>query len=328
VKERLRDLLPVPYYHVVFTLPDEDLHPFYLYNARVLYDLLFDSASRTLLTFGRDPRWVGGEMGFRGVLHTWGQTIWLHPHVHFVVPGGGINEDGEWVWAKHEDTFLFPVKALSMRFRKLFTEGLKEAFEAGRLNFPPDHKHLESEEEFDKWLKALGQKEFVVFSKAPLGGPEGVVRYVGRYTHRVAISNHRIFSIDDGEIRFSYKDYKNSNEQEEYAWEEMSLSAGEFIRRFLYHILPKGFHKIRHYGFLGNGKKARLEQIRMYLLFEEGTGFDPHKEDEPDEDEERMTCPVCKVGKMLPVLVIHRFGSVLIRNISFIRMCESRYDTS
>ena len=166
VRNRLDDLLPVPYYHVVFTLPDEELHALYPYNQKLLYDLLFDCSAETLLLFGRDPKWLGAWMGFFGILHTWGQTMWRHPHIHYVVPGGGINEAGEWVPAKFDDTFLFPVKALSMRFRKLFTEGLKEGFEAGLINFPPDWKPGESPKAFGRWLGKLGQKEFVVFTKA------------------------------------------------------------------------------------------------------------------------------------------------------------------
>jgi hypothetical protein len=330
VKERIKDLLSVPYYHTVFTLADEELHPLYLYSAEILYDLLFECAAQTLMIFGKDPHWLGAEMGFFGVLHTWGQTLWLHPHIHFVVPGGGVGEGGEWVWAKHKDTFLFPVKALSKRFRKLFTEGLKRAYEEGRLKVPPDWIHSRSNKAFDRWLRKLGGKEFVVFTKAPLGGPEGVVRYVGRYTHRVAISNHRILSIEDGQILFTYKDYKSRDEQGEYEWKEMSLPAEEFIRRFLSHILPKGFHKIRHYGFLGNGRKAQLDALKWHLLFEEGLRAgplpgEPHSPEE--EDSLRPTCPVCGVGKMLPVLIENRFGTTLIRNESYLRMKES-WDTS
>ena len=319
--QRLKDLLPVPYYHMVFTLPDEQLHPLYLYNQEVIYNLLFESAAQTLLMFGRDPRWLGARMGFFGVLHTWGQTLWLHPHVHFVVQGGGINEDGEWVRATHQSTFLFPVKALSKRFRKLFTEGLAEAYEAGRLVLPPDWKYLERPKAFNKWLKILGQKEFVVFSKAPLGGAEGVLRYVGRYTHRVAISNQRILSIGEGQIRFTYKDYKEREEHGAYEWKEMTLSAEEFIRRFLNHILPKGFHKIRHYGFLGNGKKALLDQIRWYLFLEEGIAAN-FGEEQDAQFSDGILCPVCRIGRLLPVVVNHRSGTIVIRNESYLRMQE------
>jgi len=320
--------LPVPYYHMVFTLPDEELHPLYLYNRKLLYDLLFECAAQTLMTFGKDPRWLGAEMGFFGVLHTWGQTLWLHPHIHFVVPGGGISEYGEWVWARHKDTFLFPVKALSKRFRKLFTEGLKAAFEAGELVFAPDGKPCGSPKGFGKWLRRLGHKEFVVFAKAPLGGPEGVVRYVGRYTHRVAMSNNRILSVEGGEVRFTYKDYRSVDESGDYEWKEMTLGAEEFIRRFLFHILPKGFHKIRHYGFLGNGRKAVVDRIRWELLLEEeGIGAAPREMDPRDDGCDKLKCPVCGEGRMLPVLIIHRYGTVVIRNESFLRIVES-WDTS
>jgi len=328
VRQRLKDLLPVPYYHAVFTLPDDELHPLYLYNQRLMYDLLFESAAQTLMTFGRDPKWLGGEMGFFGVLHTWGQTLWLHPHIHFVVPGGGLDEHGQWVWARHKDTFLFPVKALSKRFRKLFTEGLKASYEAGLLSFPDDFKPGRGPKAFGKWLTRLGYKEFVVFTKAPLGGPEGVIRYVGRYTHRVAISNHRILSVEDGEVRFTYKDYRSTDESGAYEWKEMTLSAEEFIRRFLLHVLPKGFHKIRHYGFLGNGRKALAQQIRWELLLdEEGIGSVPDENNTVDEDCDKLTCAICGKGILLPVVIIHRYGTVVVRNESFLLMVESS-DTS
>jgi hypothetical protein len=263
-------------------------------------------------------------MGFFGVLHTWGQTLSLHPHIHFVVAGGGVGEGGEWVWGKNGDKFLFPVKGLSKRFRMLFVQGLKEAYEAGRVELPEECGQLGEARGFNRWLRALGHKEFVVYCKPPLGGPEGVVGYVGRYTHRVAISNHRIISIEEGRIRFSYKDYRAGNDEVSYEWKEMSLSADEFIRRFLNHVLPKGFHKIRHYGFLSNGNKGLLEQMRWHLLLEEE--IVPKKiqrEDEyVDEDELRVTCPVCKVGKMLPVFICHRFGTLVIMNICYLRMCE------
>ena len=302
VNGRLEDLLPVPYYHVVFTLPDK-LFPMCLYNKRVIYELLFSSASETLLSFGRDPRWLGGEMGFFGVLHSWGQTLWHHLHAHFMVPGGALSEDGRWIEPKYKGKFLFPVVALSKVFRGKFIEGLKKAHVRGDLVFTDDMSCFADEGLFDGWCDELVSKDWVVYCKPPFSGAEHVVKYIGRYTHRVAISNSRLVSIDNGEIIFRYKDYKDK----EVLWKEMALGANEFIQRFLWHVLPSGFHKIRHFGFLTNAKcKVKVARIRA-LLQEEGqemiTGV--------LEDIRGFICGVCGKGKMVPLLVIDRFGNML-----------------
>lgn len=299
----MNDLLPVPYYHVVFTLPDR-IFPMCLYNRKVIYDLLFSCAAETLKAFGEDPKWLGAKTGFFAVLHTWGQTLVVHPHLHIVFPAGGVNEEGEWVRPKHEkNDFLFPVRALSKVFRGKFIEGLKKARKKGELEFPGELKEISTGKGFNRWLNRLASNEWVVYAKAPFSGAADVVRYVGRYTHRVAISNSRILSIDNGVIRFLYKNYKKKDECENYEdlWEEMELPADEFIRRFLYHVVPSGYHRIRHYGYLANGQKKRLRQIWEELVFEEECGIpDAGKPDAY----EGIRCPECGMGIMVPIVVV------------------------
>ncbi len=291
VESRLNDLLPVPYYHIVFTLPDA-IFPMCLFNQKIIYKLLFDASSETLLTFGRDEKWIGSEPGFFGILHTWGQTICMHPHIHFIMPGGGIDSNRRWVPAKHKDKFLFPSRAMSKVFRAKFIAGLKQAYKNDLLTFPGELAKSQSKEGFLSWIYALCAKDWVVFTKAPFANPRQVVEYVGRYTHRVAISNHRIRSIENGRIVFTYKDYADEDKVK-----EMSLSAHEFIRRFLYHVLPAGFHKIRHYGFLANGRRAKLRQITEYLRSfpDPDDALNPQSS---DEDTSVVICPVCQSGKM------------------------------
>lgn len=320
VNARLEDLLPVPYYHVVFTLPDS-IFPVCLFNQELIYDLLFDCASETLLTFGRDPKWLGGELGFFGVMHTWGQTLWHHPHVHFVVPGGAIGPNGKWLRLKYKDKFLFPVRALSQVFRNNFTEGLKDAYKGGKLTFPGDLERLEAEESFKGWLQDLKSKEWVVYCKPPFGGPEEVVRYVGQYTHRVAISNHRIVSIDNGHVVFSYRDYKDDSKIK-----QMDLTADEFIQRFLWHVLPSGFHKIRHYGFLANGKKSKLQGIKEYLTFEEEGSAEATRE-QREEEFEATICPQCGKGTLRPMVIFDRFGAMTVTDYAYFIGQQTR-DTS
>ncbi len=313
VEARMQELLPVSYFHVVFTLPDT-IYPFCLYNQRVVYDLLFHSAAETLQTFGRDPQWLGAEtMGFFGVLHTWGQTMSCHPHCHFVVPAGGVDANGEWVWPVYtENRFLFPVHALAKVYRGKFIAGLKRAYVRGELQFPGALSALATNEAFEAWLDEMVSKNWVVYAKAPFAGPEQVVRYVSRYTHRVAISNQRILSIDDGVIRFTYKNYKNKEncEHAEELWEEMELPVEEFIRRFLHHVLPSGYHRIRYYGLLSGGQKHRLQAIWEELVFEE----------EQPTPEVSVTpwfglpCPACDIGCLETLLVVNRRGQVVYRN--------------
>jgi hypothetical protein len=306
----MQELLPVSYFHVVFTLPDT-IYPFCLFNQRVVYDLLFHSAAETLQLFGRDPQWLGAEkMGFFGALHTWGQTLSCHPHVHFVVPAGGIDANGEWVWPTYtENHFLFPVHALAKVYRGKFIAGMKKAFVKGELQFPGDLEALKTSEAFERWLDEMVSKNWVVYAKAPFSGPAQVVRYVSRYTHRVAISNQRILSMDDGVIRFTYKNYtkKGECEQAEQLWEEMELPAHEFIRRFLQHVLPPGYHRLRYYGFLSGSQKHQLRAIWEELVFEE--------EQMPPEVTVTpwggIPCPKCPTGIMEVLLIVNGRGQVV-----------------
>jgi hypothetical protein len=272
---------------------------------------LFHSAAETLKTFGRDPEWLGAEqMGFFGVLHTWGQTLSCHPHGHFVVPAGGVDANGEWVWPTYtKQHFLFPVHALAKVYRGKFIAGLKKAFSKGELEFPGELERLNVSDAFAAWLDEMVSKNWVVYAKAPFRGPAQVVRYVSRYTHRVAISTQRIQSIEDGVIRFTFKNYKNQETggDAKALWEEMELPANEFIRRFLHHVLPSGYHRIRYYGFLSGSQKQRLQDIWAELVFEE--------EQVPPEIDVTpwpgIPCPNCPTGIMEVLLIVNGRGQVL-----------------
>jgi hypothetical protein len=255
---RRAELLPVPYFHVVFTLPHR-LNALAQGNPRVIYRLLFDAAARTLLEFGENPRWLGGELGVTMVLHTWGQTLTQHLHVHCLVSGGALGADGRWVHPR--GGFLFPVKALSQVFRGKFLAGLKRAFESGALALAGSTTALAEAGNRAALFAALYAGPWVVYTKAPFAGPEQVLQYLGRYTHRIALTNNRLLSLDDDAVRFRYKDYASGNRRK-----VMSLDAQEFIRRYLTHVLPRGFMRIRHYGLLGNrGKRHQLAQARAAL---------------------------------------------------------------
>jgi hypothetical protein len=307
---RINDLLPVPYYHVVFTLPDK-IFPLCLFNQELIYNLLLSCSAETLKQFGEDPKWLGAIIGFFSILHTWGQLLPMHPHIHVVIPAGGYDEKTwEWVFPKYDkNNFLFPVRALSKVFRGKFIEGIKEAYNKGEINFPGELEKISTEQGFENWLNQMVSTEWIVFSKAPFGGPEDVISYVSRYTHRVAISNSRIISIENGIVRFSFKNYKNKHKVENYKelWEETELPAEEFIRRFLYHILPPYFHRIRHYGFLSNGQKAKRQEIWEMLVLEEELKLPEIK----TETYEGMPCPECENGKLIPIVVIDGSGRIL-----------------
>ena len=301
VGARLSELLPIDYHHATFTVPAA-ISALSLFNRKLLYDLLFDAASKTLLCFGHDPRWLGAEIGFYGILHTWSQTLWTHVHLHFIVTAGGLTDDGEWIEPKHGGKFLFPTAALAKVFRGKFVEGLKKAYYAGELVIPEDKKELERPHMFEAWVDSLVSKKWVVNSKPPFSGPEEVVRYIGRYTHRTAISNSRIVTVDDGTVTFSYKDNKERDKSK--IWKEMTLPVEEFMTRFLSHVLPKGFHRIRHFGFLANGCKAQnLEIIRECLPDEESGAI--------AEDADGAVCPECGIGRMRTFLVTDCEGRIL-----------------
>jgi hypothetical protein len=299
LNEREGELLPVPYFHVVFTLPQK-IGALALQNAREIYRILFRAASETLLTIAADPKRLGAAIGFLAVLHTWGQNLHLHPHLHCVVPGGGISRDGlHWIGCKKRSFFL-PVGVLSSRFRNLFLIYLREAFQAGRLTFQGEMAALANPAAFEALCRPARRITWVVFVKPPFGGPEQVLKYLARYTHRVAISNRRLLSMEDGRVAFEYKDYADGNQTK-----VMTLEATEFIRRFLLHILPSGFVRIRQFGFLANrarGKKLALCRALLGASAPAKTAVTEHGR-EIEEEEDRL-CPACKIGHMILVRIV------------------------
>jgi hypothetical protein len=261
LEARQADLLPVEYYHVVFTLPGP-ISDIAYYNKSVVYGLLFQAAAETLLTIAADPKHLGARIGATLVLHTWGSAMTHHPHVHGIVPGGGLSLDGE-RWVAGRPGFFLPVRVLSRLFRRLFLEKLSEAHRAGKLQFFGEHQLLAEAKTFGDWLQPLRQCEWVVYAKRPFAGPEAVLAYLSRYTHRVAIANSRLIALDERGVTFKWKDYRA---KERYRYKTMTLAADEFIRRFLLHVLPAGFHRIRHYGLIANtARRDNLAQARELL---------------------------------------------------------------
>jgi hypothetical protein len=259
IEDRQAELLDTQYFHVVFTVPEE-IAAIAFQNRKVVYDILFRATSETLRTIAVDPKHLGAEIGFFAVLHSWGQNLMFHPHLHCVVPGGGLSPDGN-RWIPCRKGFFLPVRALSRLFRRLFVESMEKAFDAGQLQFFSALEELRDPTAFRRLLGRVRSREWVVYAKKPFAGPQQVLDYVGRYTHRVAISNNRILNIEDGLVTFRYKDYRDGSQQR-----TMTLAADEFIRRFLLHVLPEGFHRIRYYGFFGaRYRKEKLEQCRQLL---------------------------------------------------------------
>jgi predicted Zn-ribbon and HTH transcriptional regulator len=257
--ERGKELLPVKYVHVVFTIPHE-LSWLALQNKKVVYDLLFRCSAATLLEIAADPKHLGAEIGFLSVLHTWGQNLQIHPHIHCVIPAGGLSPDHQrWVHPRY--AFFLPVKVLSRVFRGKFIAGLKRAFKQNKLRFPGSVKRLADKKAFDAFLRPLFRHDWVVYAKRPFGGPLHVLHYLARYTHRVAISNHRIINVADGKVTFRWKDYAHHGKQR-----LMTITAEEFLRRFLLHILPRGFVRIRFCGFLANRRRGALLPLCQELL--------------------------------------------------------------
>jgi hypothetical protein len=258
---REAELLPVPYYHVVFMLPAAIADIAYQ-NKAVIYDLLFKASAETLVTIAADPNHLGARVGVLSVLHTWGSALTHHPHVHMIVPGGGISLDGT-KWVASRPGFFLPVRVLSRLFRRLLLEKLVAAHDAGRLQFFGDHAPLANAQAFAAYLQPLRKVEWVVYSKRPFGGPKEVLRYLARYTHRVAISNRRLIACDDNGVTFKWKDYRLEGPER---YKAMTLATHEFIRRFLIHVLPSGFHRIRHYGLFASGKRAdNIARARQLL---------------------------------------------------------------
>jgi hypothetical protein len=300
--ERQAELLPVEYFHVVFTLPQQ-IARLALHNARRIYSILFRAVAETLLTIAADPQHLGAAIGFLAVLHTWGQTLHLHPHIHCVVPGGGISPDNS-RWIPCRKSFFLPVKVLSRFFRKRFLIHLRKAFQKGKLQFHGELESLAQPAAFDALCRKAGQMEWVVYTKRPFGGPEQVLKYLARYTHRVAISNQRLLSLAHGRVTFEWKDYADGNQSK-----TMTLDAVEFIRRFLLHVLPSGFVHIRHFGFLANRKrKEKLALCRSLLavpqMIIEAAADSPGGCDSTTEEELFRRCPVCKTGRLIRIQVL------------------------
>jgi putative transposase/transposase-like zinc-binding protein len=300
--DRDRELLPVSYVHVVFTIPHE-LAWLALQNKKVIYDLLFRASAATLLEIAADPKHLGAEIGFLSVLHTWGQNLQIHPHIHCVIPAGGLSPDHQrWVHPRYR--FFLPVKVLARVFRGKFTDGLKSAFYAGELRFPGRMKMLAKTKAFHAFLRPLFRKDWVVYAKPPFGGPEHVLRYLARYTHRVAISNHRIVNFADGKVAFRWKDYAHKNKQR-----LMTVTAEEFLRRFLLHSLPRGFVRIRFCGFLANRRRRNLLPLCRQLL---AAASPPQSATEPQaEASGSWLCPCCggamtRVEELTPHQMLRR----------------------
>jgi hypothetical protein len=260
----IKQYFPLTYHHLVFTLPSE-LRNLILCNKEVVYDIFFKSCFEVLKKFGRDEKFFGGELGFIGLLHTWGQTLCYHPHIHFMVMDGGI-KNGEFKRFRYPNKFLFPVEAMSKVMMGVFIEKLKCSYEAGELLFPGELENISSSKKFNSYLWKLSEKKWVIFNRPPLNGSSNVLRYLSRYTHKIAISNNRIKEYANGEVTFEYKDYKDRNEKGIAKKKLMKLSEEEFIRRYLLHILPNGFRKLRYGGiFASNKKKESLTIIKELL---------------------------------------------------------------
>ena len=300
--DRQAELLPVPYFHVVFTLPVSAAEIAFQ-NKTVVYAMLFRAAAETLAIIAADPKHLGAKLGVTMVLHTWGQTLQHHPHVHCVVPGGGPSLDGT-RWVACRTSFFFPVRVLGRLFRRLFLHELENAFNAGKLRFFNNLANLAEPQVFARRIGELRRLEWVVYAKPPFGGPQQVLAYLARYTHRVAIANSRLISLSDGNVRFTWKDYRAHGKTK-----VMTLTADEFIRRFLLHALPDGFHRIRHYGFLANGGRSdHLARCRQ-LLDTRVTGAAPErnhaKSDCPFVAPDFAICPACG-GTMRRVAAVPR----------------------
>ncbi|WP_434053052.1 MAG: IS91 family transposase [Roseibium sp.] len=295
--EREADLLPVGYFHVVFTLPAE-IASIAFQNKALVYDLLFRAASETMLTIAADPKHLSARIGITAVLHTWGSAMTHHPHVHMIVPGGGISLDGT-RWISSRPAFLLPVRALGKLFRRLFLTRLIALHDAGRLAFFGSMAHLADRGVFLRHLKPVRSKRWIVYAKPPFAGPEAVLAYLARYTHRVAISNRRLIGFDENKVTFRYKDYRRGGTDRQQV---MTLATDEFIRRFLLHVLPRGFHRIRHYGLLaGTSRKASLDRARALL----SVATVP-EDDAPEVSDTRPPCPCCG-GRMIIIETFARW---------------------
>lgn len=299
IKQRESELLPVPYFHVVFTLPHE-LNTLICSNQALLYNLLFKAVSDTLLTFGHDTKRLGGELGAILVLHTWGQNLSLHPHLHCIVPGGALTKESSWIEAK--SNYLFPVKAMATHFRANYLRRLQAYYAKDALQLHGESKRYASPTEFTGLKETLWQKDWVVYAKKPFAGPKQIIQYLSNYTHRIAISNHRLISCENGQVSFRWRDYADKNKTK-----VMTLSAEEFMRRYLQHVLPSGFTRIRQIGFLANRHKTeKLKQCRSALDFQ----AEPVIDETTDElllrvyDLNIHRCHHCKIGSKKTILTL------------------------
>src|SRR5205809_389405 len=304
LEDRRSELLDTQYFHVVFTVP-EQIAPIAYQNKKVVYSILFRAAAETLRTIAADPKHLGAEIGFFAVLHTWGSNLVHHPHLHCVVAGGGLSPDGT-QWISCRPGFFLPVRVLSRLFRRLFLEYLIKAFDAGKLDFFSSLEPLRQRGAFLRHLAPTRATEWVVYAKRPFAGPEQVLDYVGRYTHRIAISNNRLLDIADGDVTFRYKDYRHDSQQK-----TMTLTAEEFIRRFLLHVLPDGFQRIRYYGFLGNRyREEKLARYKELLGMPACTPPESEAIDDYRDRYEELTglslreCPVCHQGRMVRIAIL------------------------
>ena len=298
LEERRAELLPVSYFHVVFTLP-APIADIAFYNKRVIYGLLFKASSQAMLTIAADPKHLGARIAITSVLHTWGSAMTHHPHVHMIVPGGGISLDGA-RWISCRANFLMSVRVLSRLFRRLFLEMLTKVYDSGQLKFYGQHAGLVDPAKFKRFLTPLRKSEWVVYAKRPFGGPDAVLNYLSRYTHRIAISNRRLVAADQYHVAFRYKDYRADHAER---WKTMKLGTDEFIRRFLSHILPKGFHRIRHYGLLANAKRAANIAKARELLAVPVTEDQSQIQEPASCDEVKVLsqpCPCCG-GRMIVI---------------------------
>lgn len=296
-------LLDTEYFHLVFTLPHK-LAPIALQNKRAIYGILFEAVAETLSTIAKDPKHLGANIGFLAVLHTWGQNLFHHPHVHCVVPGGGISPDSS-RWIACRKGFFLSVRVLSRLFRGKFLERLVLAYTKGKLHFSGDLLRLQNLATWKKFVSSLRRTDWVVYAKPPFGGPKQVLKYLARYTHRVAISNRRILDVTDGKVTFSWKDYSKGRKRS-----VMTLDALEFIRRFLLHVLPKGFVRIRHYGFLSNRVRAEKVELARKLIAkhssyaQEEISLDVVGDVDLSEKTEAIVCPQCKEGRLILIEVV------------------------
>ena len=302
---RQAEVLPVPYAHVVFTLP-QALAPLALQSPKAVYDLLFHTAAHTLQQIAANPRHLGARLGFFVILHTWGQTLVHHPHVHCVVPAGGLAKDGR-AWKPCRPGFFLPVRVLSRLFRGKFVAGLRAAFNDGRLELHGRLTRYWHPRAFEQLLREACRTEWVVYAKPPFDGPVPVLKYLARYTHRIAISNHRLLHVDDARVTFRFKDYRGRRPR------SLSLPIAEFVRRFLLHVLPKGFVRIRYYGFLANGTRARLLACCREALAQDAASSEKRPDPLGDGEEflallpERLRlCPHCKHGVLRCVQILER----------------------